>query len=96
MREAMKELKKAKQFKRNINKEHGAKLLASAGYSFTSHNNGVHLVVHEGGMVIDYWPSTGKWKDRESVVYCRGINNLLNYLDGGNFFSLIATEPKEN
>jgi len=89
----LKEWKRAKKQNKERNKVHGTEQLVKAGYVFSSHNDGLHLVISHKGIVIDYWPSTGKWKDRNSSIYCRGISNLLNYLED-NWQSLISTEER--
>ncbi|RLF03460.1 MAG: hypothetical protein DRJ64_08330 [Thermoprotei archaeon] len=77
----LRELKKAKKQNKERNKLYGTEQLVKAGYTFSSHNHGLHLVIVHESCTIDYWPSTGKWKDRTSPIYHRGLSNLLSYLE---------------
>lgn len=54
---------------------------------FTVLNQGIpHLLVSDN---IDYWPSTGLWRDRRSLLRGRGVFKLIsfwkrNYQASGN------------
>ncbi len=50
--------------------------LIEQNIKFTSHNKGVHLKVYRPAGIIDFWPSTGKYK-RIDGTYGRGIKNML-------------------
>lgn len=73
---------KDRQGKKRRNLEYSTEILRSLEIQFESKNGGVHLIVKHNGFIIDYWPSTGKFKDRKSEKYQRGIKNLVNYLKG--------------
>lgn len=72
--------------KRADNRESSARLLASKGYDFTVHNLGAHLVVGHRGVVVDFWPGTGKW-----IVRQRGLPEWWNpgWDSGRGVFPLI-------
>lgn len=65
------------QKKRARNRELSSALLKSKGITFTSHNNGAHLIV-DG--TIDFWPGTGKWKSRDGLYSGRGVKKLLELI----------------
>jgi len=71
-------LKKA----RNLN--FSTNLLFERGIEFESKNNGVHLIVTSDLGLIDFWPSTGKFKVRSQTKYGRGVKNLINLIKRGN------------
>jgi hypothetical protein len=75
--EVYKVLREESQKKKRDNMIKSTELLESKGVPFTSHNNGVHLIVDDH---IDFWPSTGKWKDRNNNKVKRGVFNLIEYL----------------
>jgi hypothetical protein len=75
---ALKELKKER--KQN-NLEYSTQLLIDKNISFESKNYGVHLIVNHNNKIIDFWPSTGKWKDRKKSHYCRGVKKLIAYIE---------------
>lgn len=58
----------------------GYELLVDRGVNFDSNNYGRHLVIRDSGLIIDFWPSTGKWTVRESGKYRRGVFNLLKLI----------------
>lgn len=71
--------KKARQEKRRQNLEYSTQLLRDRGVAFTSHSDGVHLIVVGRW---DFWPSTGKWKERKTEAgkklrEGRGVRELL-------------------
>ena len=68
--------------KKRNNLEYSTGLLRKIGINFDSHNGGVHLVVKHGGLIVDFWPSTGKFNDRRHREYRRGIKNLIKHLKG--------------
>ena len=47
---------------------------------FTVHNNGAHLVLHDGDLLVDFWPGTERWRPRDDAQSRFGIDNLINYL----------------
>lgn len=73
--------------KRRNNRASSRELLVLHGVQFTSKNDGAHLIVVEKqtGMVIDFWPATGKWVWRDAIDYGdrtegRGVFNLLKHM----------------
>jgi hypothetical protein len=90
---AMKEHSKEK---RRSNLKSSTELLTERGVKFDVYNNGVHLVIRSESRAWDFWPSTGKWRERPSgakkgsfplsapsKVSGRGVFNLLKQLEGG-------------
>ena len=65
-----------KKAKKADNLAQSTQILTERGIPFTSHNNGVHLVVDS---CFDFWPSTGKWIERETGKKGRGVFNLLKH-----------------
>jgi hypothetical protein len=55
-------------------------LLKGNNIVFTSVNNGVQLVVEGPVGFIDYWPTTSRWKCRQSGDTGFGITGLLGFL----------------
>lgn len=45
--------------------------------AFTSHNNGLHLKVTINDEIIDYWPTTGRFK-RDNVFFSSNLDYLIN------------------
>mgnify|MGYP006879612425 CR=1 FL=1 len=68
--------KDSRKAKKQKNKEWSTNHLKEIGIEFTSHNFGSHLRVKRPAGVIDFWPSTGKYK-RPNGTYGRGIQNML-------------------
>lgn len=68
-----------KQQKRADNRKRGPEILAEHGISFQIRNDGAHLVVSHGGIVVDYWPGTGKFIFRDGDKG-RGVFTLLKRL----------------
>jgi predicted Ser/Thr protein kinase len=76
--DTFKALHEYKKEKKANNIDGSLSLLESMGveHKVLSYNNHHTLVVGR----IDFWPSTGKWIDRKTKRYGRGIRKLLNYL----------------
>ena len=53
--------------------------LEAMGIPFTSHNQGQHLVIKKGAVVVDFYPSTETWKARGGEKQ-RGLNRMLRVL----------------
>lgn len=51
--------------------------LERGNIAFTSHNNGLHLKITLGDEVIDYWPTTGRFK-RGTNYFSSDLNFLIN------------------
>lgn len=66
--------------RRADNRDASAQILLDKGVTFTTHNDGAHLIVKFGGAVADFWPGTGKYHLRSEVKYKRGVFNLLKDL----------------
>jgi hypothetical protein len=66
------------------NRASSNQILRSAGVPFTEHNfspnrSPAHLVVANRW---DFWPGTGKWKDRRSLEQGRGVRELIRAYQG--------------
>lgn len=46
-------------------------------------NQGVHLIVEGNAGYIDYWPSTGKWQERDSLTTGFGARTLVQHITLG-------------
>ena len=53
--------------------------LEAMGIPFTSYNQGQHLVIKKGTVIVDFYPSTETWKARDGKKQ-RGLNHLLKVL----------------
>lgn len=53
--------------------------LEAMGIPFTSHNQGQHLVIKKGAVIVDFYPSTETWKARGGEKK-KGLNYLLKVL----------------
>ena len=71
---------KAKKEKRLKNLEISTSRLKELGVSFEKKNGGVHLIVSHNNYVVDFWPSTGKFKFRNKSNYGRGLLSLIKQL----------------
>ena len=80
MGEAFNGMKEASKLKRESNRCQSSKLLKSKGMDFESKNSGAHLIVTHEGSVFDFWPGTGKWIERGTGVYKRGVFRLIKRL----------------
>lgn len=78
----------AKQEKRASNRSQSADYLTQRGIPFSSHNFGAHLIVEGPAGYIDFWPGTGRWKDRRGPAGF-GVRNLVIHLAGPG----AASEP---
>lgn len=66
--------------KRLKNYEYAINVFKTNNISYLLKNGGYHLIVNHNKMVIDYWPTTGKFSIRGSGIYQRGINKLMKKL----------------
>lgn len=66
-----------KKDKKQSNLEFSTNKLKEENIHFTSHNSGYHLVVED---VFDFWPTTGKFINRETGASGRGVSNIINIL----------------
>ena len=79
--EMWKSFKKDKTAKKESNKDYSTKCLIDSNINFESKNSGYHLIIKENKHIIDFYPSTGKWKYRNSTKGGRGIETLLYILN---------------
>lgn len=70
--------KEQRKKKKETNIENSTNLLKKEGIEFESKNCGVHLIV-KCSVIIDFWPSTGKWISRAGKQG-NGVRNLLKYI----------------
>lgn len=68
-----------KQQKKRYNMASSTDILRERGIPFESKNGGVHLIVKAANMVVDFWPSTGKWTVRGGRT-SRGVFKLLKFI----------------
>ncbi len=80
MGEMFKEWKEAKKEKKLSNLGFSTNKLEELGVSFEKKNGGVHLVITHNDKIVDFWPSTGKFKFRNKKKYCRGLKKLIKEL----------------
>lgn len=66
--------------KRHDNMRSSVKLLRARAVQFTTHNNGYHLIIKAGEKVIDFYPTTGLFRDRKESESQRGVFNLLKHI----------------
>ena len=81
MGEMFRDWDKAKKEKKASNLKHSTQKLIDLGISFESKNGGNHLVINHNNKIVDFWPSTGKYKFRAREKYCRGVNKLIKELN---------------
>lgn len=75
-------LKEAQRAKRQSNTQQSTALLQSRGIAFETKNRGAHLIVRHAGRVVDFWPSGGRFIEREGAkAQGRGVFNLLKALE---------------
>lgn len=75
------DIKQARQANRADNRELSAGVLYDAGIQYTTNNGGVHLIVEGATGFIDFWPGTGRWKDRAGSKGF-GVHNLVKHIKG--------------
>lgn len=80
MGEDFRAMKEASREKKANNLASSTDILKKARVNFTSHNNGVHLVIQHSDRLIDFWPSTGKWNVRSANLWGLGVFALLKVL----------------
>ena len=74
-------LKEYKRNKRRENTKQSTALLQQKNIEFDSRNSGAHLIVTAPeGRILDFWPSTGLWRYRDSNREGRGIHSLIKEL----------------
>jgi len=60
--------------KREDNRAYAIKRLDTVGVKYETKNKGLHIIIADRW---DFWPGTGKWRDRKCNKYCRGIESLI-------------------
>lgn len=75
--------RKANQRKKAHNRENSPKMLKEAGVQFRSCNDGLHLIVQGPKEAIDFWPGTGKWRERGTNITRYGVRGLIKYIQTG-------------
>ncbi len=81
MGEAFRDYSKFRKEKRRNNLIYNTDLLIKSEVNFTSKNGGVHLIIEVNNMILDFYPSTGLWWDRNNKgKKYRGVKNLLRYI----------------
>lgn len=78
--ETFQALREMSQAKRATNRKESAKLLTKRGIAFVVKNNGAHLIVQGRISVIDFWPGTGLWIDRDTNTTGRGVQKLITFI----------------
>jgi hypothetical protein len=79
MADLFQEWREHKRAKRASNTEQSVQALEDAGVSFVYLNGRTHLlVVAADKTVIDFWPSTGLWMERNTGVRHRGVFRLIS------------------
>ena len=76
-----KELKRQRQIKNANNRRDTKLILEKTGVKFTEHNNGAHLIITAANGIYDLWSGTGKFLNRKSGKYGRGVFNLLEEIE---------------
>lgn len=74
------EMKNQRKIKRLRNRTQTLTLLKQLNINFTEHNHGAHLIIEHNERVFDLWPGTGKYLNRTTHKYNRGVFNLLEEL----------------
>jgi len=79
--EGFKLQKQLRQEERRAKKQANTQRLLDEGISFSSKNDGYHLIIIIGQELISFYPSTGKWlaHSTRSKEVC-GVEKLLAYI----------------
>lgn len=75
--EHFKVLKQEGMKRRASNRERAAERLKGLCIDFQSKNYGAHLIVDGLKGPIDFWPGTGRWKERATGEYGRGVKGVI-------------------
>lgn len=77
----LRDLRLLNRIRKQNNLQNSTDRLREAGIKFYSSNGGLHLIVHAQPYMIDFWPTTGKWKSRRPGASARrGVFNLIEYI----------------
>jgi hypothetical protein len=60
--------------KRANNRAYATTRLDTVGIKYEIKNKGAHIIIADRW---DFWPGTGKWRDRKHNKYSRGIESLI-------------------
>jgi len=84
MADSFNALKQYNKDRRADNTKANTETLKLAGVVFESKNYGAHLIIQGAKGKADFWPSTGKWRDRNNRWHGRGTIGLLERLKQGD------------
>ena len=85
--------KAASAVKRAENRENSTALLEACKVDFQAKNDGAHLIINHGGVMLDFWPGTGKWVNRATKKDGRGVFPLLRHIKVDPHAIQTADEP---
>jgi hypothetical protein len=68
------------QMKRALNRKTSREILDSYGIEYEIKNGGAHLIVKDKGLVIDFWPGTGKYIFRSGKKAGRGVLGMVRQI----------------
>lgn len=75
-------LKESRTIKKLQNLKKSTAILDDKGIIYESKSGGTYLIITKIGYdVVDFWPSTGKYKFRKQRKYKRGVFNLIRDLN---------------
>ncbi len=74
MVEIFKAMNEEKRLRRQLSLKWNMELVLKSGVSFVTKNDGFHLILEDH---IDFWPSSGKFFDRETGKYGQGLNKVF-------------------
>lgn len=86
-----KALREHQRAKKQANQKNSLAELERRGIAYTTANGGVHCIIRHQGRVFDFWPSTGKWRERTDSTKS-GSFVMTNHCkrDGRGVFKLVA------
>jgi hypothetical protein len=76
----MSDISEQTKLKREHNKQASIAILKHKQISYVAKANNEHLAICHSNLIIDFWPTTGLWKVRNSPKENRGVFKLLKYL----------------
>lgn len=88
MAEHFRAINKERRQKRSKRRRSDTDALGEAGIAYEVHNNGQHLIVDRRGGLVDYWPSSGLWIDRQARTRRglprrdHGVKTLIAWVKG--------------
>ena len=57
-------------------------ILKNCGYEFDIKNEGEHYIYRKNGIVMNFWPSSGKFRSNDGKISGVGIDKFLRLLKG--------------